>query len=386
MIIKTNRIIELVSLLNKYRDAYYNNNESLVSDKEYDMLFDELVKLEQEQGLILANSPTQTVGYEVVSQLKKVTHNHPLLSLGKTTEIQEFYDYFKGLPMLLMAKMDGLTCSILYKDGKLVRAESRGDGEVGEDITHNAKTFINLPTEIPIKGEVIIDGECIITYNDFDSINQIEDNKYKNPRNLVSGSVRQLNSEIAKTRNIRFIVWKVYEIKNEKGISILPNSHHINLSNIEGLGFDIVPHVYIENGNITSFSEGIGFIKNDCQNRGLPIDGIVGMFDNVDYGLSLGMTGHHPRHSLAFKFYQELYETRLLDIEWNTTRTGVVNPVAIFEPVIIDGCSVSRASLNNLSCIKEKLGKPYIGQKLKVYKANAIIPCIHSAEIIEDYV
>lgn len=172
MITKTNRIIELVSLLNKYRDAYYNDNESLVSDKEYDMLFDELVKLEQEQGLILANSPTQTVGYEVVSQLKKVTHNHPLLSLGKTTEIREFYDYFKGLPMLLMAKMDGLTCSLLYKDGKLVRAESRGDGEAGEDITHNAKVIVNLPLEIPFKGEMIIDGECIIPHHDFEKINK----------------------------------------------------------------------------------------------------------------------------------------------------------------------------------------------------------------------
>lgn len=387
MIKDKDRIIELVTLLNKYRDAYYNNNNSLITDKEYDNLYDELVKLEKEQGLVLANSPTRTVGYEVVSELKKVKHNHPLLSLDKTTDIEEFRTFFNGKPTLLMAKMDGLTCSLFYKDGKLIRAESRGDGEIGEDITHNAKTFINVPMEIPIKGEMIIDGECVITYDDFNAINQREDNKYKNPRNLVSGSVRQLNSEITKARNVRFVVWKVFDVKNESGISILPNSHHNNLLNIKNLGFDIVPHIYIDKNTIKDYSEGIDRIKDICQKESYPIDGIVGMFDNVDYGLSLGMTDHHPRHSIAFKFYQELYDTRLLEIEWNTTRTGVVNPVAIFEPVIIDGCSVSRASLNNLSYIKEKLGKPYVGQRLKVYKANAIIPCIHSAEILkEDFV
>ena len=387
MIKDKDRIIELVILLNKYRDAYYNNNNSLITDKEYDNLYDELVKLEKEQGLVLANSPTRTVGYEVVSELKKVKHNHPLLSLDKTTDIEEFRTFFNGKPTLLMAKMDGLTCSLFYKDGKLIRAESRGDGEIGEDITHNAKTFINVPMEIPIKGEMIIDGECVITYDDFNAINQREDNKYKNPRNLVSGSVRQLNSEITKARNVRFVVWKVFDVKNESGISILPNSHHNNLLNIKNLGFDIVPHIYIDKNTIKDYSEGIDRIKDICQKESYPIDGIVGMFDNVDYGLSLGMTDHHPRHSIAFKFYQELYDTRLLEIEWNTTRTGVVNPVAIFEPVIIDGCSVSRASLNNLSYIKEKLGKPYVGQRLKVYKANAIIPCIHSAEILkEDFV
>lgn len=387
MIKDKDRIIELVTLLNKYRDAYYNNNNSLITDKEYDNLYDELVKLEKEQGLVLANSPTRTVGYEVVSELKKVKHNHPLLSLDKTTDIEEFRTFFNGKPTLLMAKMDGLTCSLFYKDGKLIRAESRGDGEIGEDITHNAKTFINVPMEIPIKGEMIIDGECVITYDDFNAINQREDNKYKNPRNLVSGSVRQLNSEITRARNVRFVVWKVFDVKNESGISILPNSHHNNLLNIKNLGFDIVPHIYIDKNTIKDYSEGIDRIKYICQEESYPIDGIVGMFDNVDYGLSLGMTDHHPRHSIAFKFYQELYDTRLLEIEWNTTRTGVVNPVAIFEPVIIDGCSVSRASLNNLSYIKEKLGKPYVGQRLKVYKANAIIPCIHSAEILkEDFV
>ena len=407
MIIKTNRIIELVSLLNKYRYAYYNDNESLVSDKEYDMLFDELVKLEQEQGLILANSPTQTVGYEVVSQLKKVTHNHPLLSLGKTTEIQEFYDYFKGLPMLLMAKMDGLTCSLLYKDGKLVRAESRGDGETGEDITHNAKVIVNLPLEIPFKGEMIIDGECIITRHDFEKINKplvekaekeataagltgkefkeyVRKHSYANPRNLVSGSVRQLDSGVAAKRNIRFIGWKLHSMKNPDGTPYGVDKHTHGLIHLEKCGFEVVSNITMIDNSVADYADAMEFIKRDCEKLNYPIDGMVGIFDDIEYGNNLGRTGHHPRHSLAFKFYQDLYDTRLIDIEWNTTRTGVVNPVAIFKPVLIDGCVVSRASLNNLSYIKEKLGKPYVGQKLKVYKANAIIPCVHSAEILDE--
>lgn len=395
MIIKTNRIIELVSLLNKYRDAYYNNNESLVSDKEYDMLFDELVKLEQEQGLILANSPTQTVGYEVVSQLKKVTHNHPLLSLGKTTEIQEFYDYFKGLPMLLMAKMDGLTCSLLYRDGKLVRAESRGDGETGEDITHNAKVIVNLPLEIPFKGEMIIDGECIITRHDFERINKplvekaekeataagltgkefkeyVRKHSYANPRNLVSGSVRQLDSGVAAKRNIRFIGWKLHSMKNPDGTRYGVDKHTHGLIHLEKCGFEVVSNITMIDNSVADYENAIESIKNDCEKLNYPIDGMVGMFDDIEYGNNLGRTGHHPRHSLAFKFYQEDVETTLRDIEWSPSRTGLINPVAIFDAIEIDGTTVSRATLNNVSIIEElKLG---IGDTIGVIKANQIIP------------
>ena len=395
MIIKTNRIIELVSLLNKYRDAYYNNNESLVSDKEYDMLFDELVKLEQEQGLILANSPTQTVGYEVVSQLKKVTHNHPLLSLGKTTEIQEFYDYFKGLPMLLMAKMDGLTCSLLYRDGKLVRAESRGDGETGEDITHNAKVIVNLPLEIPFKGEMIIDGECIITRHDFERINKplvekaekeataagltgkdfkeyVRKHSYANPRNLVSGSVRQLDSGVAAKRNIRFIGWKLHSMKNPDGTPYGVKEHTEGLIHLEKCGFEVVSNITMIDNSVSDYENAIESIKNDCEKLNYPIDGMVGMFDDIEYGNNLGRTGHHPRHSLAFKFYQEDVETTLRDIEWSPSRTGLINPVAIFDAIEIDGTTVSRATLNNVSIIEElKLG---IGDTIGVIKANQIIP------------
>lgn len=397
MIIKTNRIIELVSLLNKYRDAYYNDNESLVSDKEYDMLFDELVKLEQEQGLILANSPTQTVGYEVVSQLKKVTHNHPLLSLDKTTEIQEFYDYFKGLPMLLMAKMDGLTCSLLYRDGKLVRAESRGDGETGEDITHNAKVIVNLPLEIPFKGEMIIDGECIITRHDFEKINKplvenaekeataagltgkefkeyIRKHSYANPRNLVSGSVRQLDSRVAAKRNIRFIGWKLHSMKNPDGTSYGVKKHTYGLINLEKCGFEVVSNITMIDNSVAAYKDAMESIKRDCEKLNYPIDGMVGIFDDIEYGNNLGRTGHHPRHSLAFKFYQEDVETTLRDIEWSPSRTSVINPVAIFDAVEIDGTTVSRATLNNVSIIEElKLG---IGDTIAVIKANQIIPNI----------
>ena len=395
MIIKTNRIVELVSLLNKYRDAYYNDNESLVSDKEYDMLFDELVKLEQEQGLILANSPTQTVGYEVVSQLKKVTHNHPLLSLGKTTEIQEFYDYFKGLPMLLMAKMDGLTCSLLYRDGKLVRAESRGDGETGEDITHNAKVIVNLPLEIPFKGEMIIDGECIITRHDFERINKplvekaekeataagltgkdfkeyVRKHSYANPRNLVSGSVRQLDSGVAAKRNIRFIGWKLHSMKNPDGTPYGVKEHTEGLIHLEKCGFEVVSNITMIDNSVADYENAIESIKNDCEKLNYPIDGMVGMFDDIEYGNNLGRTGHHPRHSLAFKFYQEDVETTLRDIEWSPSRTGLINPVAIFDAIEIDGTTVSRATLNNVSIIEElKLG---IGDTIGVIKANQIIP------------
>lgn len=395
MIFKTNRIIELVSLLNEYRDAYYNRNESLVSDKEYDMLFDELVKLEQEQGLILANSPTQTVGYEVVSQLKKVTHNHPLLSLGKTTEIQEFYDYFKGLPMLLMAKMDGLTCSLLYRDGKLVRAESRGDGETGEDITHNAKVIVNLPLEIPFKGEMIIDGECIITRHDFERINKplvekaekeamaagltdkdfkeyVRKHSYANPRNLVSGSVRQLDSGVAAKRNIRFIGWKLHSMKNPDGTPYKVDKHTHGLIHLEKCGFEVVSNITMIDNSVADYENAIESIKNDCEKLNYPIDGMVGIFDDIEYGNNLGRTGHHPRHSLAFKFYQEDVETTLRDIEWSPSRTGLINPVAIFDAIEIDGTTVSRATLNNVSIIEElKLG---IGDTIGVIKANQIIP------------
>lgn len=398
-IVNIDRIKELIELLNKYRNAYYNENTSLISDKEYDELFDELVALEAEQGITFANSPTQTVGYEVVSQLKKVKHNHPLLSLGKTTEIDEFVKFFGDKAMHLMAKLDGLTCSILYQDGKLVRAESRGDGETGEDITHNARVFANLPMEIPFKGEMIVDGECIITYDEFERINKpliekaeqeatvleltgkefkdyVKKHSYTNPRNLVSGTVRQLDNKVAKERNVRFIAWKLHSMKNPDGSNYGIKTHTEATIELEKCGFEVVPNTTFGTGDIAASSceYAIEWIRNDCKALRVPIDGMVGIFDDIEYGLNLGRTGHHPRHSLAFKFYQDEVETTLLDIEWSPSRTGLINPVAIFEPIEIDGTTISRATLNNVSIIEElKLG---IGDTVAVIKANQIIPNI----------
>ena len=388
---------ELVEKLNKYRDAYYNQNTSLITDREYDSLYDKLCQMERESGLILSNSPTQSVGYAVSSKLEKVKHNHPLLSLDKTTEINEFADYFKGRDCLLMAKLDGLTCSITYKNGKLFRAETRGDGEIGEDITVNARVFSNLPLTIPYNGELVIDGECIISQEDFERINNplikkaevegkakglqgkdladyVHKNSFANPRNLVSGTVRQLDNKIVKSRNVKFLAWKLYSIGKDKKI----DSHYRRLIALNNLGFDIVPCDYFDTKvnqiNNESCQLGIEVIKDKCKSMSIPIDGMVGMFDDIKYGESLGMTGHHPKHSLAFKFYQEENETTLKDIEWATSRTGQVNPVAVFEPVEIDGTTVSRATLNNVSCIKEfELG---IGDIITVIKSNQIIPMV----------
>ena len=376
-----NEMRALVDKLNKYRDSYYNDNTSLIPDKEYDLLFDQLVEMERTTGIVYADSPTATVGYEVVSKLDKVKHNHPLLSLGKTTDSQEFADYFNGHVFCLMAKMDGLTASIKYSGGKLVLGESRGNGEVGEDITHNVKTFANLPATIPFLGELIIDGECIIDYGTFEQINEKENTQYKNPRNLVSGTVRQLDSKIAANRHVRFIAWKLYSAKDVNG-DVLPcvKTYSAGFDFLKSLGFEVVPyycceHNFASNMERTSYFNVVtNRLKDECDNMKYPLDGIVGAFDDVDYGNSLGSTGHHPKYSLAFKFYQERNETTLIDIEWSTSRTGMVNPVAIVEPVEIDGTSVCRATLSNVSIIKElELG---IGDTLTIIKANQIIPQI----------
>ena len=371
----------LVDRLNQYRDAYYNKNESPVSDQEYDRLFDQLARLEAETGIVYADSPTATVGYQAVSKLTKVTHNHPLLSLGKTTDIREFCDYFEGKPMNLMAKMDGLTASIVYRQGQLVRAESRGNGEVGEDITHTARTFVNLPQRIPFTGELIVDGECIIDYPTFRNIIRQEQTDYKNPRNLVSGTVRQLDSRVAARRGVKFIAWKLYAASDENGVPLADTrTYSAAFALLAKLGFSVVPHVSLENrypdgeSRREAMETEMEALQQDCAALGYPIDGLVGSFDDVAYGLGLGSTGHHPKHSLAFKFYQDRNETVLRDIEWSTNRTGQVNPVAIFDPVEIDGTTVSRASLNNVSIVKElELG---LGDTITVIKANQIIPMV----------
>ena len=359
---------DLVRRLNLYRDAYYNQNKSLITDREYDALFDRLTALEGETGVSLSDSPTRNVGFKSVSKLEKVKHNHPLLSLDKTTDLAEFESFFHGEKVVLMAKLDGLTCSLLYQNGRLVRAESRGDGETGEDITNNAVMFSNLPLTIPYQGELIVDGECVILKDDFEKIKERENTEYKNPRNLVSGTVRQLNNEIVKQRNVRFIAWKLYSMEEK------PDSNIECFYKLAELGFDTVPRIGGYRIKSEHYFDSIAAIKKQCEGMGIPIDGIVGMFDSISYGESLGLTAHHPRHSLAFKFYQDDNETILRDIEWATSRTGLVNPVAVFDPVEIDGTTVTRATLNNVSIIKElELG---IGDTITVIKANQIIPRI----------
>ena len=369
---RENEIKKLVKELNHYRDQYYNHAISEISDHDYDELFDRLQKLESETGYILSNSPTQTVGYEVVSELQKVKHSHPMLSLSKTKSIEELDRFINGKPVIISCKLDGLTVLLTYEDGELVQAETRGNGELGELITHNAKVFDNIPLHIDHAGHFEVEGEAIITYKDFENINAIlsDEQKYKNPRNLASGSVRQLDSSIAKERHLKFIAWKIPEDSEH-------NTMRERLDYAEALGFDVVPRLcvtHIENEHV------INILKIQANNLEYPIDGMVVTYDDIQYGESLGMTGHHPKHSIAFKFYDETVETELLDIEWTMGKTGVLTPVAVFKPVEIEGTTVERANLHNISVMMGMSNyKPwYKGMRIFVYKANMIIPQVAS--------
>ena len=367
---KTKRIKQLTKLLNEYRDAYYNQSESLVSDYEYDCLFDELQKLEEETGIILSNSPTQTVGYEVKSQLEKVKHSHPMLSLGKTKSVNDLIKFSNGKDCIISLKMDGLTVLNTYENGKLIQSETRGDGEEGELITHNAKVFDNLPLQINNTHKFEIEGEAIITKNDFELINSklSEENKYKNPRNLASGSVRQLDNKIAKERHVRFVAWKIP----------FGFTHFIEGFNFaQSIGFEVVPYVTY-NSKTDDINAKIEELKSIAEEKSYPIDGLVITYNNVEYGKSLGFTGHHPKHSLAFKFYDEEKTTTLKNIEWTMGKSGTLTPVAVFNDVEIDGTIVNRASLCNITVLKETLGIPYVGQKITVSKRNMIIPKVES--------
>ena len=381
---KIDIIKELVEQLNYHRNLYYNESRSEISDFEYDQLFDELTKLEKETGFVLSTSPTQTVGYEVKSSLNKVTHNHPMLSLDKTKSVDDVIKFLDGRDGIAMAKMDGLTCSLRYLNGELVSAETRGNGEVGEDILHCAKAIKNLPLKIKYLDEVIVDGEVIITYDDFNKINETlsGDEKYKHPRNLASGSIRQLDSSIAAQRNMKFIAWKLitgWIVPNDISGSINSNSFSDRLWLLHYLGFEVTPFYDVVNHNIDQrINTIIELIKKESENNGFPIDGCVFGYDDVAYGESLGATGHHLRSQLAFKFYDELYETKLLNIDWTMGKTGVLTPTAVFKSVEIDGTNVERASLHNISIIKS-LGLTN-GCTVKVYKANMIVPQIDSCE------
>lgn len=361
------QLIITISFLN---DSYFNKHNNLVSDEVYDAYMNELAELERKIGVVYSNSPTRTVGAKVVSSLKKVTHTHKLLSLAKTTELDEFVEYFDQHEFVLMPKLDGITCALTYEHGALKRAETRGDGTVGEDITHNAKEFANIPLTIPYQGELYVDGEAVITYEGFEKIKKAENTDYKNPRNLVSGTVRQLDSAILRRRKVTFIAWR------NSTLEFQDKDFRDAMQMLSDLGFttaQIVPVSPFDKSD-AAVKEFVSRTMEAMKRTPYPIDGVVGTFCDQKYGRSLGETSHHPNHSFAFKFYQERNLTTLRDIEWNTTRTGTINPVAVFDPVEIDGTTVSRASLSNVSQIRKlKLG---IGDEIEVIKANQIIPMV----------
>lgn len=367
---KNERMKELVSLLNKASRAYYQEAQEIMSNYEYDRLYDELKELEDELGITLSNSPTVNVGYEVVSELPKERHESPMLSLDKTKEVEELKNFVGDQKVLMSWKMDGLTVVLTYRDGKLYKAVTRGNGEVGEVITNNAKVFKNVPVQIAYQGELILRGEAVIGYKDFEKINQeIEDvdARYKNPRNLCSGSVRQLNNQITAKRNVMFYAFTLVQAD---GVDF-QNSRACQMEWLKSQGFTTVEYYMVTRDTVedevTKFSSKIS--END-----FPSDGLVLTYDDIAYGRSLGRTAKFPRDSFAFKWQDEIRETVLREIEWSPSRTGLINPVAIFDPVELEGTTVSRASVHNISIMEElELG---IGDRIEVYKANMIIPQI----------
>lgn len=367
---KSERIKDLVELLNKANKAYYQEANEIMTNFEYDKLYDELVGLEKETGMVLSNSPTVNVGYQVVSQLPKEQHNSPMLSLDKTKEVGALADFAGDRKCLLSWKMDGLTVVLTYENGELVKAVTRGNGLVGEVITNNTKTFKNIPISIPYKGRLTLRGEAIIKYSDFEQINrEIEDadSKYKNPRNLCSGSVRQLNSQVTAERNVNFVA---FALINADDVDF-GNSIEQQYKWMESQGFQVVEYRVVTRN---SMEDAVKYFAEKIQTYDYPSDGLVLMFDDIEYGLSLGTTAKFPRNGIAFKWEDEQAETTLKYIEWSPSRTGLINPVAVFEPVELEGTTVSRASVHNISIMEElELGS---GDRIKVYKANMIIPQI----------
>ena len=379
---KLDEMRELIDKLNYYTKLYDEGNPA-ISDAEWDDMYFQLEKLEEETGISLGNSPTIHIDYQVVNELKKVKHNHYMLSLDKTKSVDEVVSFLGKNDGIAMAKMDGLTCSLCYEDGLLISAETRGNGEVGEDILQNIVRVKGVPIEVPFKDKLVVDGEVICTYEDFEDFSST----YKNPRNFASGSIRLLDSRASAQRKLTFVAWDCItglecETLSEK------------LIKLDILGFITVPFIkimlnpdeykinkildYLVTHNINS---AISYIRETARDKSYPIDGVVFKYDNCAYYQSLGMTEHHARGGLAFKFYDEEYETYLRDIEWSMGKTGTLTPVAIFDPVETDSNIITRASLHNLSIMKSILGeRPFVGQKIKVFLANQIIPQISYAE------
>lgn len=366
---ETGRMKELIDILNKAASVYYQGKDEIMSNFEYDRMYDELSALEKESGLVLAGSPTQKVGYEVLSELPKQTHPSPMLSLDKTKQVDELASWLGGKEGLLSWKMDGLTVVLTYENGELLNAVTRGNGVVGEVITNNAKVFKNLPVNIPFKGRMVLRGEAIITYSEFKKINALlsEEEQYKNPRNLCSGSVRQLNNEITAKRNVELYAFTLVEAE---GVDF-KNSQQNKMEFMKEQGFQTVEYKVVTAKNIY---ETVEWFSEKVKTNDFPSDGLVLLYDDISYGESLGSTAKFPRNAIAFKWADETAKTKLTEVEWSASRTGLINPVAIFEPVELEGTTVSRASVHNISIVKElKLG---IGDTIEVYKANMIIPQI----------
>lgn len=360
------QLVSLIEYLNA-RTAEYDEGHPTISDKEWDDKYFELICLERELGYTLTNSPTIQIPYGVVNQLEKVEHNHKMLSLDKTKEIEDVVNFVGDEDFVAMAKMDGLTCSLRYVNGRLVSAETRGNGLIGEDILHNAKVIPTIPNTIPHKEELVVDGEIICTYADFDDFSA----DYKNPRNFAAGSIRLLDSNECAKRKLTFVVWDV--LSGLEDLTLLTE----RFVKLKQLGFVVVPHMVSNKESIADLPSAISSIS---QLFSFPIDGVVFKFNNVAYGRSLGETAHHFKNAIAFKFYDEVYVTYLKDVEWTMGRTGVLTPVAVFDTIDIDGSEVSRASLHNVSVMEETLGIPYVNQTINVFKANMIIPQIASAD------
>ena len=366
---ETGRMKELIDILNKAASVYYQGKDEIMSNFEYDRMYDELSALEKESGLVLAGSPTQKVGYEVLSELPKQTHPSPMLSLDKTKQVDELSSWLGSKEGLLSWKMDGLTVVLTYENGELLNAVTRGNGVVGEVITNNAKVFKNLPVNIPFKGRMVLRGEAIITYSEFKKINALlsEEEQYKNPRNLCSGSVRQLNNEITAKRNVELYAFTLVEAE---GVDF-KNSQQNKMEFMKEQGFQTVEYKVVTAKNIY---ETVEWFSEKVKTNDFPSDGLVLLYDDISYGESLGSTAKFPRNAIAFKWADETAQTKLTEVEWSASRTGLINPVAIFEPVELEGTTVSRASVHNISIVKElKLG---IGDTIEVYKANMIIPQI----------
>lgn len=367
---KKERMQELIKILNEASKAYYAEDREIMSNFEYDRLYEELEGLEKETGIVLSGSPTVSVGYESVEELPKERHESPMLSLGKTKSREELKDWLQGKEAILSWKLDGLTVVLTYRNGELFKAVTRGNGEIGEVITGNARTFKNIPLNIAFKGELVLRGEAVITYSDFEKINEEipeAEAKYKNPRNLCSGSVRQLNNEITAKRNVRFYAFTLVSAEDVD----FHNSREEQFRFLEKQGFEVVERKMVTPDTILS---AISEFENKIPAYDVPSDGLVLTYEDIAYGKSLGRTAKFPRDAIAFKWADEIRETILTEVEWSASRTGLINPVAIFTPVELEGTTVSRASVHNVSIVKElKLG---IGDRITVYKANMIIPQI----------